>query len=71
MIKTFLARLLSRKFLLALGGFITAAANQEWNVGLGIILGYLGMEGAADVVERRTRSIIEAEASQDTIVAGR
>lgn len=49
----FIARLSSRKFLLAVAAFLTAVANDEWGVGLGAVLGYLGVEGAADVMDRR------------------
>lgn len=45
-------RLTSRKFLLALAAFITAAANGEWTAAVGVVVAYLGVEGAADVSER-------------------
>jgi hypothetical protein len=45
-------RLTSRKFLLVLGGVIIAIANREWSVVITLILGYLGVEGAADIVSR-------------------
>lgn len=50
--KNFLRSLLTRKFLLALGTFITFVANKQYNEALGVVLAYIGLEGAADVVER-------------------
>lgn len=38
--KTFLLSLLSRKFLLALGAFITFIANRQYPEALGVVLGY-------------------------------
>ena len=52
--KDFIKRLSSRKFLLAVAAFATAAANGEWGVALGAVLGYLGVEGAADVMDRHS-----------------
>lgn len=50
--KEFIARLTSRKFLLALGGVITAIANEEWAAAVAIILGYIGVEGANDIINK-------------------
>lgn len=54
--KEFLKRLTSRKFLLALGAFLTAVANNEWMVAMAVVLGYLGVEGANDVVKTRNNT---------------
>ena len=43
-----LQRLTSRKFLLALAGFITAVANGEVMAAIAVVLGYLGAEGYVD-----------------------
>jgi hypothetical protein len=48
----FFLRLTSRKFLLAVAAFIVAAVNQEWYMALGVVLGYLGVEGAGDIADR-------------------
>ena len=50
--KDFLKSLLSRKFLLALGTFIVFVANGQYNEALGVVLAYIGLEGAADVATR-------------------
>jgi hypothetical protein len=50
--KGFLLRLTSRKFLLTLAGFITAVANEEWVAAVTIVLGYLGVEGANDIINK-------------------
>jgi apolipoprotein N-acyltransferase len=46
-------RLTSRKFLLVLGGVIIAIANSEWNTVIALVLGYLGVEGTADIISRK------------------
>lgn len=46
--KDFLQRLTSRKFLLALSGFIAAVATGNIPGAIAIVLGYLGVEGAID-----------------------
>lgn len=53
--KQFLQTLLSRKFLLAVAGLITLVANKQYPEAVTVVLGYLGVEGAADVVERRSK----------------
>ena len=50
--KDFFRSLLTRKFLLALGTTCVFIANGAYAEALGIVLGYLGVEGAADVAER-------------------
>lgn len=55
MFKELLGRLTSRKFLLVLGGVIIAVANKEWGVAVTLILGYLGVEGTADIIERNQK----------------
>ena len=51
--REFIGRLSSRKFLLAVAAFLAAVANDEWGVALGVVLGYLGVEGAKDAIEAR------------------
>jgi len=50
--KTFLRSLLTRKFLLALGSAIVFGANGQYDLALFAVLGFLGVEGAADAVTR-------------------
>lgn len=50
--KEFVRSLFTRKFLLALGTTIVFAANGQYDLALYAVLGYLGVEGAADAVER-------------------
>lgn len=45
-----LARVTSRKFLLALAAFIVAIANHDYHMAELVILAYLGVQGAADTV---------------------
>ena len=49
-------RLTSRKLWLAVGGFIAAAAAGEWGAAVAILLGYIGVEGAADYKTARPGS---------------
>lgn len=48
----FLKSLLSRKFLLALGMSLTLIANGAYAEAVAVVLGFLGVEGAGDVVSR-------------------
>ena len=54
--KKFLASLIKRvtslKFLLTLSTALVLVANQQWNELVVLILGYIGVEGAGDVVSR-------------------
>lgn len=50
--KVFIASLLSRKFLLALGTFLVLVANNQYTEAVAVVIGYLGAEGAADVAQR-------------------
>lgn len=50
--KEFLRSLLTRKFLLALGTTIVFIASGAYVEALTVVLGYLGIEGTADVVSR-------------------
>lgn len=52
----FVKSLLSRKFLLALSAFLAAVANGEWTAAVTIVLGYLGVEGGADFIERARKA---------------
>lgn len=47
-IKYFFASFLSRKFVLAAGGALTAFANREWETGAGIIGAYILAEAHID-----------------------
>lgn len=44
-------RLLSRKLWLTIGAFITFAANGLWTQAMGVVLGYLGVQGVQDIKE--------------------
>lgn len=55
-VKAFLQSLLSRKFLLAVAAIAAFLANDQYAEAMGALLTYLGVEGAADVVERRERA---------------
>lgn len=48
----FVKSLLSRKFLLALGTALVFIANGAYTEAVAVILGFLGVEGAADTVAR-------------------
>lgn len=48
----FAQSLFSRKFGLALGAFIVFVAQKHYVEAMGIVLGYLGVEGAGDAVSR-------------------
>ena len=50
--KTFLRSLLTRKFLLTLGTALVFGANGQYDLVLYTVLGFLGVEGAADTVSR-------------------
>lgn len=50
--KQFLLSLLSRKFLLAAGTALVFIANGAYTEAVAVILGFLGVEGAADAVSR-------------------
>lgn len=47
-----LAKLLSRKLWMAVAGFATSVANHRYDLAVYVVLGYLGVEGAADVKSR-------------------
>jgi hypothetical protein len=51
--KEFLYSLLSRKFILALGTTLVFVANEQYDMALYTVLGYLGVEGAADLKNRK------------------
>ena len=50
MLKDFVKRLTSRKFLLAVGTALTAYANGDYKAALAAIGLYIGVEGLADIV---------------------
>lgn len=50
--KQFLTSLLSRKFLLALGTTLVLIANGAYTEAVAVILGFIGVEGAADFKSR-------------------
>lgn len=45
-------RATSRKFLLAIAGLATLGANKQWTEFVIVLMGYLGVEGAADTMRR-------------------
>jgi len=59
--KDLLSRLTSRKFWLTIAGGITFIANRQYDNALWLFLGYIGVEGAADVVKPRPFTIPNAE----------
>ncbi len=50
---SFKQRLLSRKFLLTLGSFCTFVATKQYELAMGVVLGFLGVEGYADAKARK------------------
>ena len=50
--KELLKRLTSRKFLLAVAAALVFYANGQWAELVAVILGYLGVEGGADIAGR-------------------
>lgn len=44
------SRLSSRKLWLALGSFIVFIANKQYTEAMGVILAYIGVEGAKDAI---------------------
>ena len=50
---TILKSFTSRKFLLALSAFIAAIANNDLNLAVTVVIGYLAAEGGADIVSAR------------------
>lgn len=68
--KDFLNSLLSRKFLLTVSGAVALWSIQQYGEMVVLILGYLGVEGGADLVDRYkgrtlTASDIEKVTSQN------
>lgn len=51
-VKYWLTGLTSRKFLLSVAAFITLLANEQYPEAVAVVLGFVGMEGAADVASR-------------------
>lgn len=50
--KEFLLSLLSRKFMLALGTVLIMVANGQYTEAVAVVIGYIGVEGAADFKSR-------------------
>lgn len=50
--KEFLLSLLSRKFMLALGTVLIMVANGQYTEAVAVVIGYIGVEGAADYKSR-------------------
>lgn len=50
--RALIRRFTSRKFLLSVAGLVTLALNGQWNEFTFVLLGYVGAEGGADLVER-------------------
>ena len=73
-------RFSSRKFLLTLAGGLTLAANQQWTELVILLTGYTGIEGFADITQRKasaTGDVIinqlpgaEVETTSDSYVGG-
>lgn len=71
-------RLTSRKFWLALASFAVFALNGQWDEAQVIVMTYLGVEGATDVVASREQAKtqrLETELSDDepdttTVISG-
>jgi hypothetical protein len=58
----FLNSLLSRKFLLTLAGAVSLYQIKQYSQMCVLILGYLGVEGGADIVNRyKTRTLTAAD----------
>lgn len=53
--KQFLESLLSRKFLLALGTFLVLVASERYTEAVAVVIGYIGVEGAADFKSRSSK----------------
>lgn len=74
--KEFFQSLLSRKFLLALGTICIFIANEQYAEAITIILAYLGVEGAADIMSRvktvrnSTGAISSAPAASGAVDSG-
>lgn len=51
-LKIFAASLLSRKFLLAVATIAGLLANKQYTETVAVLLGYLGVEGTADAIQR-------------------
>lgn len=57
--KDFLRSLFTRKFLLALGTTLMLIANGQYTEAVAVVIGYLGVEGAADAVSRAKQTPAE------------
>lgn len=57
--KDFLTSLLSRKFLLAVGTFLVFVANGQYTEAMGVVLAYLGVNGAVQAVTRSKVNTVE------------
>jgi hypothetical protein len=60
-LRTFLASLASRKFLLAVSIVTALMAEKQYGEAVTVTLGYLGIEGAADVGERVVKAKAESK----------
>ena len=50
---TFITRLTSRKFLMAVAGLLVLAAERQWSEFVIVLMGYLGIEGGVDAINTR------------------
>ena len=66
--KRFLKSLLSRKFLIALGSFITLTAQGAYTEAVGVVIAYISAEGYADVKERAGTAEIEKRKAEIELV---
>lgn len=66
--KQFLLSLLSRKFLLALGTVLIMVANGQYTEAVAVVIGYIGVEGAADYKSRSEKvdPVVQAPVVSDS-----
>ncbi len=57
--KDFIKSLFTRKFLLALGTTLVLVANGAYTEAVAVVIGYLGVEGAADAISRAKQTPAE------------
>jgi hypothetical protein len=68
--KDLLDRFTSRKFLLAAGSFAVLLANGQFGEAAAVVIAFIGLEGAADVVARKARVEIEAFEAANELTKG-
>lgn len=65
-----LKKLTSRKFWLAVGSFIVLIANGAYTEAVAVIISYIGVEGAADVAERKESAKTEQFKVENALLSG-